>query len=494
MSDIEKESGAIGSNDTKPVEGDVVDRHLGEADPLYEAKLVRKLDTFIIPVVMLLYLLSFLDRVNIGNARLYGLEQDLDLSPSQFQTAVSILFVTYILSELPSNLVLKKLRPSRWIAFITVAWGITATLTGIVQNYGGLIACRLVLGAVEGGLFPGMAIYLTFFYTKRELALRIGYLFVSAALAGAFGGLLAYGIGHMDGVAGQRGWRWIMILEGIPTFVLGIATWWILPDNPETAYFLNEREKAVAAARLKRQTGYTKKAAEFHWDDVKKCFKDWKVWTFCFAQFGSDTMLYGFSTFLPTIIKSIMPKASNAMVQVLTIPCYALGAVTYLVVAHFSDKQQKRAFYTVLLGIVSIVGYAMLISPSSSATHYAGCFLVAMGLYVCVGLPLAWLPTNLPRYGKRTSATGLQLSIGNCAGIMSAFIYPTMDRPRFIKGHAITMAMVAFAITCYIIMWYHLSQINTRREEGKVDHLIAGMRDEEVAELGDDSPRFRYTI
>jgi len=360
--------------------------------------------------------------VNIGNARLYGLEDDLGMSPQQFQTAVSILFVTYILSELPSNLVLKKLKPSRWIAFITVSWGIIATLTGIVQSYGGLIACRLLLGAVEGGLFPGMAVYLTFFYTKRELALRIGYLFVSAALAGAFGGLLAYGIGHMDGTAGQRGWRWIMILEGIPTIVLGIATWWILPNEPETAYFLNAEERAFAAARLKRQTGYTKSAAEFHWNDVKKCFKDWKVWTFCFAQFGADVMLYGFSTFLPTIIRGIRPDASNSMVQVLTIPCYALGAITYLVTAHFSDKQQRRAFYAILLGIVSIIGYAMLISPTGSSVHYAGCFLVAMGLYVCVGLPLAWLPTNSPRYGKRTTATGLQLSIGNCAGIMSAFV------------------------------------------------------------------------
>jgi MFS family permease len=375
--------------------------------------------------------------VNIGNARLYGLQEDLSMSDSQFQTAVSILFVTYILSELPSNLVLKKLRPSRWIAFITTSWGIIATLTGITQSYGGLIACRLLLGAVEGGLFPGMAVYLTFFYTKRELALRIGYLFVSAALAGACGGLLAYGIGHLDGAAGLSGWRWIMIIEGLPTFVLGILTWFILPDSPESAYFFSTEEKAFAAARLKRQTGYTAKAAEFHWQDVKKCFKDWKVWLFCIAQFGSDTMLYGFSTFLPTIIKGINPKASTSTVQVLTIPCYALGAITYLIVARFSDHQQKRGLYSVGLGVVSIVGYALLISPASSGVHYTGCFLVAMGLYVCVGLPLAWLPTNLPRYGKRTSATGLQLTIGNCSGIMSAFVsflsfsYPPSDPTPF---------------------------------------------------------------
>ncbi|KAI8939606.1 hypothetical protein NX059_003369 [Plenodomus lindquistii] len=494
MSDVEKQHDTVDPHVTKSMESDEMGGHVDGIDPVFEAKLVRKLDIYIIPVVMLLYLLSFLDRVNIGNARLYGLQEDLSMDDDQFQTAVSILFVTYILSELPSNLVLKKLRPSRWIAFITVAWGIIATLTGIVQSYGGLIACRLLLGAVEGGLFPGMAVYLTFFYTKRELALRIGYLFVSAALAGAFGGLLAYGIGHLDGHAGQKGWRWIMIIEGLPTFVLGIATWWILPDSPETTYFLNAEEKAFAAARLKRQTGYTKKAAEFHWDDVRKCFKDWKVWLFCFAQFGSDTMLYGFSTFLPTIIRSIMPDASSAMVQVLTIPCYALGAITYLVTARFSDKQQKRGFYSILLGVISIIGYAMLISDSSSGVHYAGCFLVAMGLYVCVGLPLAWLPTNLPRYGKRTSATGLQLSIGNCAGIMSAFIYPTRDRPRFVKGHGITMAMVGFAIVCYAVLWFQFRKINSRREKGEEEHLIAGMSDDEVAEMGDDSPRFRYTI
>jgi MFS family permease len=170
---------------------------------------------------MLLYLVSFLDRVNIGNARLYNLEEDLGLHGSQYQTAVSLLFVTYIICETPSNLIIKRLRPSRYIAFITFAWGVVATLTGVVQSYGGLIVCRLIMGALEAGLFPGMTLYLTVFYTKREIALRVGYLFVSAALAGSVGGLLAYGIGFMDGIAGQSGWRWIMIVSHpiLPTYV-----------------------------------------------------------------------------------------------------------------------------------------------------------------------------------------------------------------------------------------------------------------------------------
>ena len=258
-----------------------------------ERKLLRKLDMHLIPLIMGLYLFSFLDRVNIGNARLYGLEEDLGLSPSQFQVAVSILFVTYLLFEVPSNLVLKLFTPRRWIAFIALAWGIVATLMGLVDNYAGLIACRLLLGALEAGLFPGLNVYLTFFYTKHELALRVGYLFVSAAIAGALGGLLAYGIGHMDGVEGMRGWRWIMIIEGLPSVVLGVVTYFALPNDAQTAYFLTEEEKLVMETRRNREYGSTASSQEFSKVDMMRAFKDWKVWAFCVAQFGVDTMLYG---------------------------------------------------------------------------------------------------------------------------------------------------------------------------------------------------------
>lgn len=365
-------------------------------DHAAERKLVRKLDRWIIPPVMLLYLLSFLDRVNIGNARLYGLEKDLGMTGDQFQVSVSILFVTYLLSELPSNLVLKKFTPSHWLAFLAGGWGIVATLTGIVQSYGGLLACRLILGALEGGLFPGLTIYLTLFYTRNEIALRVGYLFVSAAISGSVGGLLAYGIGFMDGVAGQSGWRWIMIIEGLPTVVLGIAVIFWLADDPESAYYLTAEEKKLMVVRKQRQTGYSKSADQFSKADVIKGLKDWKIWVFCFAQFGVDTMLYGYSTFLPTIIHGL-GNWTTAEVQCLTIPCYALGAITYLVVAWFSDRLQRRGVFTVALGAVSVVGYAILISDVSNGVRYFGCFLVAMGLYVVVGIPLGWLPSSKTR-------------------------------------------------------------------------------------------------
>lgn len=248
-------------------------------------------------------------------------------------------------------------------------------------------------------------------------------LLVSAAIAGAVGGLLAYGIGFMDGVAGQRGWRWILIIEGLPTLLLGVVTWFLLADSPETAFYLSSQEKELMRIRRERQIGQTQSAQELHRRDVLAGLRDWKIYAFCAGQFGVDTMLYGYSTFLPTIIADL-GKWTTAEVQALTIPCYCLGAISYVVVARLSDAQQRRGMYTVVFGAISVVGYGVLISDSNIGVHYFGCFLIALGLYVVVGLPLAWLPSNQPRYGKRTTATGLQLTVGNASGVMAPFVSP----------------------------------------------------------------------
>ncbi|EGX96690.1 MFS transporter, putative [Cordyceps militaris CM01] len=463
------------------------------AAQLDERKLVRKLDLHIIPLILMLYLFSFLDRVNIGNARFYKLESDLGLSSTQFQIAVSIFFVPYLLFEVPSNLVLKLFTPRRWLAALALAWGLVATLSGLVQSYAGLLACRLVLGVVEAGLFPGLTVYLTLFYTRHELARRVGYLFVSAAVAGAVGGLLAFGIGHLDGVRGMSGWRWILILEGIPSALLGVATYVWLPNDPATARFLGDAERALMELRHRREYGNTQSSREFSARDMRTAFLDWKVWAFCVAQFGVDTMLYGYSTFLPTIIKGL-GKWTPAQVQLLTIPCYFVGASTYMAIATVSDRTQKRGLFCVVFGILSVVGYAVLLSNVSSGVHYFACFLVAAGLYVVVGLPLAWLPNNSPRYGKRTTATGLQLTIGNASGIMSSFIYPTLDAPRFIRGHAVTLSMVSMGTLIYGLLWAWYRGENRRRAAGFVKEEYKTMSDDELRELGDESPRFTYTI
>ena len=224
-----------------------------------------------------------------------------------------------------------------------------------------------------------MCVYLTFFFTKREIALRIGYLFVSAAIAGSMGGLLAYAIGFMDGVRGYSGWRWIFIIEGIPTVLMGVSAWFWLADDSDNAYYLTQGEKDLNRVRRFRQIGYTVSAEQLHKEDVIKGVKDWKIWAFCFGMFGIDTMLYGYSTFLPTIIRGI-GNWSTAQVQALTIPCYALGAITYLVVAYISDRYQQRGIVAVTFCCLAAVGYGILMADASSGVHYFGCFVVAAGM------------------------------------------------------------------------------------------------------------------
>ncbi|KAG9251913.1 putative MFS transporter [Emericellopsis atlantica] len=464
--------------------------NMNEIDHQAEDKLVRRIDKFVVPTVMLAYLLCFLDRTNIGNARLFGLEEDLGLEGSQYQIAVAVLFVPYVLIEVPSNLVLKKLRPSRWLSFITVSWGIVSTCTGFVQNFTGLVAVRVLLGLLEGGLLPGLTVYLTLFYTKKEIALRIGFLFVSSALAGACGGLLAYCISFMDGVAGYSGWRWVFILEGVPTVVFGVVLVFILADEPRNAWFLSEDEKQLLLARLQRQVGFHE---DFDRKDAILAAKDWKTWCFAVGQFTVNTMLYSYSVFLPSIIQGL-GQWTSPQAQALTIPCYALGAISYLAVGWISDRQQLRGLYQVMSLIVCIIGYGISLAPVAAAVHYFAMFVISVGLFVAVGLPLAWLPSNNPRYGKRTTASGIQITICNCSGILAPFLYPKTDAPRYVMGYSVSMGLLGLGVFIYSFLLLHFHRINKRRKAGKEDYKIEGMTDEEVNALGDRSPRFVYTI
>jgi sugar phosphate permease len=184
-------------------------------------------------MLAILYLVSQLDRANIGNAKIEGLSEDLHLTGNQYNVVLALFFIPYILLEVPSNVLLRKFkRPSYYLGSLVTIWGIIMTMHGVVSNFGGLLAVRLLLGVFEAGFYPG-AIYLcTFWYMPKELATRIAYFYCTSALSGAFSGLLAAAIAQMDGVGGYEGWRWIFLLEGIATTLLGVLCFFFLVDSP----------------------------------------------------------------------------------------------------------------------------------------------------------------------------------------------------------------------------------------------------------------------
>ncbi|KAM5341911.1 hypothetical protein ACJ41O_014942 [Fusarium nematophilum] len=458
-----------------------------------EQRLLRKLDIRIIPCVMWIYLMNMMDRVNIGNGRLFGLEEDLGLVGNQFQLAVSVLFVTYCLFEAPSNMIIKRLQPARYLAGLTLAWGFIATFSAFVQNFAGLIVCRLLLGLFEAGLFPGVILYLTMFYGKRSIALRMAYFFATSAFSGIAGGLVAYGISFLDGDSGWRAWRWIILINGLPTIATGVAVLWVLPNSLETAKFLTEEDRRNLLLMREAELGRARNAREMVWSDVKDGLKDWTVWVYCIALYCLNTMLYSFAVFLPTIVLQI-GTWTTTQVQALTVPVYSAGAVTYLINAWLSDRTQRRSYFIFGGTLVSIFGYCLLIANHSAGLSYAGTFFVAMGCYTAGGMSLAWLNTNNPRYGKRAIAGGLHLTIGNASGVAAPFLFSNKYAPTYYPGYGATIGVLSLSLVLNGILFFHFHRQNKLRREGKQDWELEGKTEEEIEEMGENSPRFVYTI
>lgn len=296
--------------------------------------LLWKLDLRLIPWLCLLYLISFLDRTNIGNAKLDGLQQSLHITPGQYNAALSIFFVSYALAEPITNVLLKRLRPSVFIPSIMLAWGLCMTTMGLVHNWSGLMTARFFLGLAEAGLFPGINYYLSCWYKRSEFGIRAAIFFSAAAVSGSFGGLLAAAITKMDGIGNKKGWAWIFILEGLATIFVGIASFWMVFDFPDEATFLSDIDRQRVLRRLKADQQSSAEHEEFKMSYFWASVKDWKTYLGAVIYMGcksvshswpvtpetrvrhinwslGDGPLYAFSLFLPTIVNGVSIRHSS---------------------------------------------------------------------------------------------------------------------------------------------------------------------------------------
>jgi len=423
------------------------------------------------------------------------MEEDLGIDPesNQFQLAVSILFVTYVIFETPSNMIIKRMKPARYLGGLMFVWGLVATFSAFVNNYASLLVCRLLLGTFEAGLFPGVILYLSMFYNRRNVSLRQAAFYGTSAIAGGLGGLVAYAIGEMDGYAGWRGWRWIILINGIPTILTAIAVPFVLPNSPETAKCLTPEDRKVLLALRMKETGQTASGQEFNREDVMKGVKDWKVYAYAIAQFVGLGMLYSFSVFLPTIISGLGGGWSRQTVQALTIPVYVAGFLSYVIGAYYSDRTQQRGLFCIAGLTVSMIGYIFLIADKGLGLSFAGCFVVALGLWVATGIAFSWIGVNNPRYGKRAFASGMQITIGNCSGIAAPFLYAAETGPTYKPGYGATIGLLALGIAIYISLHLYFRMKNKRKLSGQENWRIEGKTEEEIAEMGEENPRYLYT-
>ncbi|OAA61497.1 MFS transporter [Cordyceps fumosorosea ARSEF 2679] len=448
-----------------------------------ERKLLLKLDMYFVPIIMLVYLTCFLDRSNIGNVKVAGMPEDIGASPKEFSTAISIFYATYVAFEPPWTIMMKWMTPRILLTSLCVIWSLCTIFTGFVHNVAGLYAVRLILGACEAGLFPALNLYLTMVYKRQEQAIRVSYLFVCTAIAGAFGGLLAYCLLKMDGIAGLAGWRWVYIIEGIFSILIAPLIWFGLPNDPSNAYFLTTEEKHIMKVRAIQRAQYMG-SEEFSWEEIRIGLKDPKLYLSGAIQFCQDILLYGFSTFLPSIIVSMGYTVIQA--QYLSIPVYIFGGLAFLGAAFLSDRYCIRGPLLWLANLPGIVGYVLIICSASNGVKFLGTFLCAIAVYNGPGLNLTWLNVNVAPHYRRATAIGMQLSIGNSAGVVAGQIYRTAP---YRLGNIFSVAALGLAQMLIIVKWLYLRQQNRQK-----DKYLAGSEDKRRVRTGDRAPDFKYHL
>ncbi|KAF8895879.1 MFS general substrate transporter [Gymnopilus junonius] len=444
------------------------------------------------------YLLSFLDRANIGNARVAGLEKGLHMTDRQYSIAVTTTYVPYILSELPSNLVLRKVGPNILMPTILTIWGIIVTLQGFVTSYKGLIAARFFLGLVEGPMFPGIVLYLSQFYTREELSLRIAYFFSSASLSGAFSGLLAAAIGKMQGVGGKPAWAWIFILEGLFSFLVGLIAFFLVPATPRDAKFLTEEEKEIVIQRLEKDRPFVNPLDTFSFREVFASAASPHVILIFIIYFLGGTNLYGLALFLPSIVSQL--GFSTTHTQLLSVGPFAAGFAVTILGAYFSDRYKQRTIPLLVCLLIATAGYALYLGSHSKHTSYGSLFLMVSGIYGTTPIIAAWLSNNSEPYYRRATSIALGFVATNSGGILSTWRYPTKEGPAFRKTNIMNLTFSLVMMLLTIINSGMLHYAN-KRKEAKREEILAPYADGEKdggtrawVELGDRHPDFRYVL
>ncbi|QGA19080.1 hypothetical protein EYB26_006768 [Talaromyces marneffei] len=335
-----------------------------------------------------------------------------------------------------------------------------------------------------------MILFLCDWYKREELATRISFLFVASALSGAFGGLLAYAILYMDGVARMKGWRWLYIIEGIITLVFAGLCVFIVPKNFETAYFLTENDRVIMRHRAEATAAYSGGQSHYKWKDVKMAAKDVKSWLHGSIQICVVTILYGFGTFLPIILKDGF-HYSIIQAQYLVVPVNLWGAIVYAIGAVLSDKYKARFLSLIISAPFGIVGYAILVANSrrrlSAGVQYFATYLISTASYLCTGTNIAWLSSNCAPDGKRAASVGILLSLINIGGVVAGQVYQTSSAPGFVLGHSWSLGCLVFA-WCG---WWVVLGLYKKREREKDRALAEGVTIPQD-EWSDRAPDFRY--
>ena len=412
-----------------------------------EAVTSRKVRVRLLPLLFALYIVAFLDRVNIGFAAL-TMNRELAITSQQFGFAAGIFFWGYFLFEIPSNLILHKIGARVWIARILITWGMVATLTGFVQTAHQLYIARFTLGLAEAGYWPGIVLYLGYWFRQREKAQALALILVGIPLASVLGAPISGLILDHVHWFGLRSWRWLLILEGLPAVICAYLANLLLPNRPDDCRFLTDEEKAWITEQLnleERQKAGTQSPS------VLQTLTHPRVWHLACIGFASGFGTYTFSFWLPQIMKSVSSGQSNTVVGLLVMIPNLLGLIAMILVSRHSDRCLERRYHMSVSVALAGIGMLLLSAPRSLWSSVALLSAVAVGAYSFLPVFMSTPAESLTGF---SAAAGIALvtSVANLGGFVGPYTVGLIRQRTGDSHYGLLCAGVLFLVSAILAL------------------------------------------
>ncbi|CAN9210429.1 hypothetical protein J4E82_002388 [Alternaria postmessia] len=472
--------------------------------PDEDRRVLKKLDRRLVAFMALLYMLSFLDRSNIGNARIAGLADDLKLSSTQYEWLLWAFYITYILFEW-MTLMYRIVPPHIYISLCILSWGVVASLQAVATSFSFLLVLRALLGISEAAFGPGVPFYLSFFFRRSELAFRTG-LFISASpLSASFAGALAYLITKVGEHGPLSPWRLLFLLEGFPSVLIAVWAWDFVPDGPGSAKWLSPRQREIAVMRLrsekenedqdeeKYQSG-RRGRVNFH--EVLQTLKDPKSYLTALMFFSCNVAFSSMPVFLPTVIRDMGWESITA--QGLSAPPYLFAFVVVLTTAYYSDRMQSRSTFIMLHSLLATLGYGTIaisgyLQSDKTMVRYIALYPAAAGFFSAITIIITWTLNNQESDSKKGTGMALLNIIGQMGPLVGTSIFPDEDGPYYVKGMSICAGFMLFVGFLAAILRWVLVRENRRLNNGRSAEY-AGVPLDEGGSMRRERKKFMFML
>ncbi|KAJ2445682.1 hypothetical protein IWW46_001358 [Coemansia sp. RSA 2440] len=446
----------------------------------------RKVDVTLLFVVFISNVLNSMDRANLGMAKVAGLEKDTGMTGSDFNVVASIMYPSYLVCMLPSNLALRKFGARFWLSFITVIWGLINMCMAFAKNRTDFILCRLFLGAAESGATPGALMLITLWYPRKMVTSRVA-LFYSAFAAGAIiGGPIASGIMKITNPR-FKSWEWIFFIEGLVTAGFGLIMFFLLADYPDKSWLLKKGEKALMRQRMaedQAEGGHRAVNMKRLWDHARDPLVYFQALILFSANFGVNTIL----TFATIIVNQLgySPSASQAM-QAAPGIC---GFIGILLSRYYPKWLRNHFFSSIFCSTWVIVASVILLATANNGARIFALCLLSFGCFGNVGLGPGWLMSNVGGPTRAAFGGAINGILGGLGGLCTSYIYRNKDAPRYMFGHGMNLFAGLLSMVVATISYVIILRRNKKKETNPID--ISHMSEDEKIDLESDHPNFRY--